>query len=179
MNNQAFDTPFNHAGETMRWDDLDQQPCSLARTLSVVGDRWTLIVLRDCFLGVRRFDHFEERLGITRHVLADRLKKLVDGGVLEKQPYQDKPRRYEYRLTQKGKDLYPVILSLVHWGDRYMADEQGPPIRHRHRSCGHLTRGVLTCSECGEPLQPRDVTVEESEGWEGRLLPLATSNSGP
>jgi DNA-binding HxlR family transcriptional regulator len=155
----------------MRWEDLDQQPCSLARTLSVVGDRWTLIILRDCFLGVRRFDDFEARLGITRHVLADRLRKLVEAGVLVKRPYQQRPRRDEYRLTEKGRDLYPVILSLVHWGDRHMADEQGPPLRHRHRTCGAYTRGILACSECGEELRPRDVDVEESPASAGQLIP--------
>lgn len=155
----------------MRWEELDQQPCSLARTLSVVGDRWTLVILRDCFLGVRRFDDFEARLGITRHILSDRLKKLHDAGVLEKRPYQERPRREEYRLTAKGRDLYPVILSLVHWGDRHMADEHGPPIRHRHRNCGQHTRAILTCSECGEELRPQDVEVEESPAWAGRVMP--------
>src|SRR5690554_1501081 len=88
----------------MKWDDLDKQPCSLARALSVVGDRWTLVILRDCFLGVRRFDDLEKRLGITRHVLADRLKKLVEHGVLYKTPYQQKPVREEYRLTEKRSE---------------------------------------------------------------------------
>ncbi|MCC5857454.1 MAG: helix-turn-helix transcriptional regulator [Ectothiorhodospiraceae bacterium] len=164
----------------MRWDELDQQPCSLARTLSVVGDRWTLVILRDCFLGVRRFDDFEARLGITRHVLADRLRKLVDAGVLEKHPYQERPLREEYRLTDKGLDLYPVILSLVHWGDRYMADAQGPPVRHRHRHCGQHMRGILICSACGEELHPRDVAVEESPAWAGQgLLPARSRRRNP
>ena len=106
----------------MRWEELEQQPCSLARTLSVVGDRWTLLVLRECFLGVRRFDEFEKRLGITRHVLAERLKKLVDAGVLSKQAYQQRPLREEYRLTEKGHDLYPAVLARGNWGDRPMSD---------------------------------------------------------
>lgn len=144
----------------MRWENLADEPCSLARTLSVVGDRWTLLVLRDCFLGIRRFEAFEQRLGITRHVLADRLRKLVEAGVLAKMPYQERPRREEYRLTDKGRDLYPVVLSLVHWGDKYMSGAEGPPITHTHTTCGHQMRGVLTCSECGEPLQPREVQVQ-------------------
>ncbi|MCH8506300.1 MAG: helix-turn-helix transcriptional regulator [Ectothiorhodospiraceae bacterium] len=156
----------------MRWEELDQEPCSLARALSVVGDRWTLVVLRDCFLGVRRFDDFETRLGITRHVLADRLKKLVEAGVLEKRPYQERPRREEYRLTDKGLDLYPVILSLVHWGDRHMPGEHGPPVRHRHRHCGAQMRGVLVGSECGEPLHARDVTVEANPEMDDVRLPV-------
>jgi DNA-binding HxlR family transcriptional regulator len=155
----------------MRWEELDQQPCSLARTLSVVGDRWTLLVLRESFMGIRRFDEFEQRLGITRHVLADRLKKLVETGVLEKAAYQQRPLREEYRLTDKGRDLYPAVLALVNWGDRYMSDEQGAPIRHVHRSCGQPMHGVLVCSECGEPLAPRDVRLEEAPALKGQLLP--------
>ena len=104
----------------MRWEELEQQPCSLARTLSVVGDRWTLLVLRECFLGVRRFDEFEKRLGITRHVLAERLKKLVEAGVLSKQAYQQRPLREEYRLTEKGLDLKPTIMALTAWGDKWV-----------------------------------------------------------
>ncbi len=146
----------------MRWEDLDKQACSLARTLSVVGDRWTLLILRDCFLGVRRFEAFESRLGITRHVLAARLRKLVEAGVLTKTPYQERPRREEYRLTEKGRDLYPIILSLVHWGDKYMAGPDGPPVRHVHKTCGKRTTAVLACSECHEPLHPHDVRVEVS-----------------
>src|SRR5690606_29419646 len=97
----------------MRWEELDQQPCSLARALSVIGDRWTLLVLRESFLGIRRFDEFEERLGVTRHVLANRLKKLTEAGVLNKVAYQQRPLRQEYRLTAKGRDLYPAVLALV------------------------------------------------------------------
>lgn len=156
----------------MRWDELDQQPCSLARTLSVVGDRWTLLVLRECFLGVRRFDDFENRLGVTRHVLAERLKKLTEAGVLIKQPYQQRPLREEYRLTEKGHDLYPAVLALVNWGDRHMSGAEGAPIRHVHKPCGHTMHGLLVCSECSEPLLARDVQLHEAEVWQGQLLPI-------
>ncbi len=149
----------------MRWEELDQEPCSVARTLSVIGDRWTLIVLRDCFLGVRRFEHFEKRLGITRHVLTDRLKKLVQNEVLVKVPYQEKPLREEYRLTEKGLALHPVIMSLVHWGNTYMADERGAPLVHIHKGCGHRMAPVTTCSQCAEPISARDVRVEVGDGW--------------
>ena len=161
----------------MRWEELDQQPCSLARTLAVVGDRWTLLVLRDCFLGVRRFDEFEKRLGITRHVLADRLRKLVEHQVLAKVPYQQKPLREEYRLTERGLDLHPVIMALVSWGDRHMADERGAPIQHVHKGCGKVMRPVTTCSECGEAVTARDIKVQIGEGWadehSAALLPSA------
>src|SRR5690606_10983104 len=123
--------------------------CSLARTLAVVGDRWTLMVLRDCFLGIRRFDQFEKRLGITRHVLADRLKKLVEHGVLTRVPYHQRPLREEYRLTESGLALLPVIMALGSWGNRYMADARGTPIEHRHRACCQQMRPVTVCSVCG------------------------------
>ncbi len=159
----------------MRWEELDQQPCSLARTLSVIGDKWTLLVLRDCFLGIRRFDAFEKRLGITRHLLSDRLKKLVEQGVLTKVAYQQRPVREEYRLTGKGLDLHPTILALVNWGDRHMADERGTPVRHIHKGCGQPMRALTVCSECGEPVGARDVRVEPGQAWvEEEVLPART-----
>lgn len=148
----------------MRWDSLDREHCSLARALAVVGDRWTLLVLRESFMGIRRFDDFEERLGIARRVLAERLARLVEDGILRKIPYQEKPTRYEYRLTDKGLDLYPVIISLVHWGDRHYAGKAGPPVLHTHLSCGHDFRSVLTCSQCGEALDARAVTIRPGPG---------------
>lgn len=141
----------------MKWNDLSSENCSLARALAVVGDRWTLLVLREAFLKTRRFEDFQSRLGIARRVLTERLAGLVDNGVLEKIPYQQRPVRYDYRLTDKGLALYPVILSLVHWGDVHLGDGNGPPIIHRHKACGHDFRSVLTCSECGEALGARDV----------------------
>ena len=151
----------------MRWRDLKDEPCSVARTLSVIGDRWTLMILRDCFVGLRRFEQFEESLGITRHVLADRLKKLVEEGVLKKVPYGEAPVREEYRLTERGFDLYPVMLSIVQWGDKHMADERGAPIIRRHKKHGHILQGKMVCSETGEELDARDVTVEIGPGFSG------------
>ncbi|MCG8516618.1 MAG: helix-turn-helix transcriptional regulator [Pseudomonadales bacterium] len=145
----------------------------MARTLSVIGDRWTLIILRDCFLGVRRFEQFESRLGITRHVLTDRLKKLVHHDVLVKAPYQEKPRREEYRLTEKGLALHPLIMSLVHWGNTYMSDQRGVPLKHIHKTCGHYMTPVMICSHCNDPVIARDVRVEVGDGWEGVISPQA------
>ncbi|MBL7250869.1 winged helix-turn-helix transcriptional regulator [Alloalcanivorax marinus] len=162
----------------MRWQDLDQEPCSLARALAVIGDRWTLMVLRDCFLGVRRFDHFQERLGVTRHVLSDRLRKLVHQGVLEKAAYQERPRREEYRLTDMGRALHPVIVHLVQWGDRYLADERGAPLLHEHRTCGHRLEARLTCGACGEPVAPRDVRVRQNPAFTDTLLPAPETGGG-
>lgn len=136
----------------------------MARAMAVVGDRWALLVLREAFLRVRRFDDFQERLGIARRVLTERLKHLVEHEVLERVAYSQAPLRYEYRLTEKGRGLYPVILSLVHWGDTHYAGKKGPPLLHRHKGCGHDFRSVLTCSECGEALDPRAVVPHPGPG---------------
>lgn len=151
----------------MRWDELEQQSCSVARTLAVIGDRWTLMILRDCFLGVRRFDEFEQRLGITRHVLSDRLRKLVEYDVLKKVAYQQRPLREEYRLTERGLDLHSIVLALVSWGDKHMADERGAPLLHRHKVCGHIMHPVTVCSECSVPITARDIEVEIGPKWIG------------
>ena len=143
----------------MRWNELSEEPCSLARSLAVIGDRWTMLVLRESFLGVKRFEDFRSNLGIARRVLTERLAHRVEEGVLEKRPYQDRPVRHEYRLTEKGLGLYPAIIALVHWGDQHYAGEAGPPVLHRHKTCGHDFRGITTCSECGEAVDPRQVEV--------------------
>lgn len=148
----------------MQWDELDQQPCSVARTLSVIGDRWTMLILRDCFMKVRRFDEFQARLGIGRPILADRLQKLVDNFVLTKMAYQTNPLRYEYRLTQKGLDLHPVIMAIVHWGDVHMAGKKGRPVLHMHTTCGHHFDPVQVCSVCAETLNPREIVIDAGPG---------------
>ena len=127
----------------MKWDALEEEPCSLARTIGVIGDRWTLLILRECFLRTRRFEGFQSALGITRHLLAERLKKLVRQGVLRRIPYQESPKRHEYILTQKGLDLYPIMMALVHWGDTHMVDERGRPLLHEHRKCGKIFDPVM------------------------------------
>ncbi|MFZ5724048.1 MAG: winged helix-turn-helix transcriptional regulator [Pseudomonadota bacterium] len=141
----------------MKWQDVGGLGCSVARTLGVIGDRWTMLVVRNAFLGIRRFDDFQQSLGVTRHILADRLNRLVDAGVLKKVAYQDKPPRYEYRLTEQGRDLYPVLLSLTAWGDKWLDEGKGAPVEYHHKSCGRKTVPVLACSECGETLDPREV----------------------
>lgn len=143
----------------MKWNELSEEPCSVARSVAVIGDRWTLMILRDCFLGVRRFEDFERRLGISRSIVADRLKHLVDEGVLRREAYQERPLRHEYRLTEKGLALHPVIMAIVHWGDVHYAGEAGPPLLHRHKACGCDFAPVMTCSECREPITAREVEV--------------------
>jgi DNA-binding HxlR family transcriptional regulator len=139
----------------MRRTSFATMPCSVARTLEVVGEWWSLLVLRDAFKGVRRFDDFQRSLGIARNILTDRLQTLVDQGVLERRLYQDRPERFEYRLTDKGRDLYPVLIALMRWGDEWAADEAGPPIVLTHKACGHEGIPVVTCPQCHEPVEAR------------------------
>ena len=126
----------------------------MARALEAIGDRWTMLVIRDAFHGVRRFDDFQGRLGIARNVLSDRLARLVDEGILEKHAYQERPERFEYRLAEKGLDLFPVLMSLMKWGDRHAPDEAGPPLVVVHRDCGGEIDARLRCERCGESITP-------------------------
>jgi DNA-binding HxlR family transcriptional regulator len=136
--------------------------CSVARTLSVIGDRWTMLVLRNAFIGIRRFDDFQRQLGVTRHVLAERLKRLVDAQIFSKVLYQ--PSRFEYRLTDKGRALYPILLALTAWGDTWMDEGRGPPLYYHHNTCGHRMTPVMVCSACNEPLVARDVIAMVGPG---------------
>jgi len=136
----------------------ERQACSVARTLGLVGDRWTLLVIRDALQGVRRFEAFRTGLGIAHNVLADRLTRLCAAGILERRRYQRKPDRYEYLLTGKGRDLWPVVMSLLLWGDKYLAPD-GPPVLVLHRGCGGRLTPALTCGDCRVPLGPHNVEV--------------------
>jgi DNA-binding HxlR family transcriptional regulator len=130
-----------------------------------------MLIVRDVFLGVRRFDAMQRRLGISRNVLTQRLEKLVDVGVLRREVYQDRPVRYEYRLTEKGRDLWPVLTAMRQWGDRYAAPD-GPRLQLHHRSCDHLAEPTLHCPVCGEEARARDYTVLPGAGDpSGRSLP--------
>ena len=141
----------------------ETQTCSIARSLEVVGERWSLLIVRDAFLGVRRFDDFQRDLGIARNVLQARLELLIEEGVLEKWPYQEHPARYEYRLTEKGADLWPVIFGLMRWGDRY-AYADGPPVVVEHRGCGGAVDEHRVCTKCGCPLEAGDVKARPGPG---------------
>jgi len=143
----------------MRWRDIGDTTCSVARSLSVVGDRWALLILREAFLRTRRFEDFQTRIGMTRHRLSARLRKLVEHGVFEKVRYQEKPARYEYRLTQKGLDLYPVIVALLGWGDRWMPAAEGPAVALMHRECGRQVTPRLVCPDCGQAVSARDTVA--------------------
>ncbi len=141
----------------MRRSSFAGMECSIARTLEVVGEWWTLLVLREAFRGVRRFDELQDGLGIARNILTARLRTLEAHGILERHRYQERPARFEYRLTQKGLDLYPVLVALMQWGDRYVAGAAGPPVTLVHKGCGHQANPVLACAHCGEPVTARDM----------------------
>ena len=136
----------------------DPQSCSIARALEVIGDRWTILVLRDCFKGIRRFDEIRRDLDIARPVLADRLRRLVDHGVLEKRLYQERPNRYEYRLTEMGRELSPILVALMRWGDHHLAGEAGPPTLLVHKPCGHELRQGFYCASCRQTFSPADIS---------------------
>jgi DNA-binding HxlR family transcriptional regulator len=148
--------------------------CSVAQCLEVVGEWWSLLIVRDAFLGVSRFDELQERLGISRNVLNQRLAHLVDEGVLAKVPYSDHPPRYDYRLTDKGRDLWPVLTAMRQWGDAHAAPS-GPPVQMVHRACGQVTDAVFTCAHCGEPMGPRDARAVAGPGAVEPLVSASTA----
>jgi DNA-binding HxlR family transcriptional regulator len=144
-----------------RTADYSHQVCSVAATLEVVGDPWTLLILRDAFAGVRRFEQWQENLGVARNVLAARLKTLVSHGVLDRLPYSDRPPRCEYVLTPKGRDLSDVLLTMAAWGDRHVYGAPGGPVRYTHHACGQRFSPRLVCEACGEPIGPGDLIRAE------------------
>jgi DNA-binding HxlR family transcriptional regulator len=148
----------------MRHDDLAKERCSILRPLALFGDRWTLVIMRQAFAGVRRFEDFQNSLGVSRAVLAERLRRLVESGVLERRAYRDAHRtRDEYRLTAKGLDLYPVLMALRAWGDKYLAPD-GEFVIYRHRGCGGRAEVHLVCDECGAEVSARDVEPTPGPG---------------
>lgn len=149
----------------MKWETLSQEPCSIARASAVIGDRWTVLILREAFTGARRFDDFQAALGISRTIVADRLALLTREGVLERVAYQDRPPRYDYRLTDKGRELHPVLLAMLRWGDRHYAGEGGPPLALRHTRCGCDFHAVSVCSECAAPLAADEVEIRPGPGY--------------
>src|SRR5579859_3356630 len=140
----------------------EPRPCSIARTLDIVGEKWALLAIREVFLGNRRFEEMVRRTGAPRDTLAARLKTLVANGILDRRQYSEHPARHEYRLTEAGRELYPVIMTLMRWGDKHLAGEDGPPRVFEH-SCGHRLVPELICDACGEPVDARDVTPVAAE----------------
>jgi len=152
--------------------ELDRpENCSVARAMDILGERWTMLIMREAFYGVRRFSDMQRNLGIARNILSTRLQTLVRAGILERRLYHEEPERFEYRLTQAGRDLYPAVIAIMKWGDEYLADEAGPPVVLRH-TCGDVIDPVLVCNCCGRPLHPHDVTPEPGPGAQ---LPTAAA----
>ena len=138
--------------------------CSIAGTLEVIGERWTLLILRDAFRGVRRFDEIQRDLGIARNVLADRLGKLVDHGIMERRLYQTRPERYEYRLTRKGVDLSPALVALMRWGDKHLCGQAGPPLELVHEACGEALDQQFVCWTCDTTVAPTAIRSRPGPG---------------
>lgn len=140
---------------------LANMTCPVARTLDVVGDAWTLMIVRELFLGSRRFDEMAAQTGMSPHLLSVRLKKLVEAGLLSRKAYQERPARHAYRLTAKGRDLWPVVIALKQWGDRWGDwGTDGPPLQLRHAGCGGHSSPSLVCSGCGEPVDALTMVPE-------------------
>jgi len=148
----------------MKRASFEAMNCSVARSLEVIGEWWTLLILRDAFFGVSRFEAFQERLGIARNVLATRLDTLVDHGVLERRCYDEARARFDYVLTDKGKALWPVLTTLRDWGDEWIVGKGHEPVQMLHKSCGETTHGELHCEHCGEKLLRRDLRMVAGPG---------------
>ena len=153
----------------MRWEEIDSQVCSIARTVSIFGDKWTLLIIREAFRRRSRFSDFQKALGITKHRLSDRLNKLVDADIMKKHLYDEKMQRYEYRLTEKGMDLYPVLMTLVQWGDKWLGDGDGAPIVFRHLSCGHVINPTFACDHCAHEISAKDMKPELGPGVKRKI----------
>lgn len=140
----------------MQRTQFGDMACSIARTLDVIGEPWSPLILRDVWVGISRFDQIQADLGISRKVLTERLNHLVDSGVLQRRPYDARPR-HEYHLTEKGAELIDVLVVMAGWGDRWLAGEAGPPVLHRHRTCGNIGHAQLRCEHCGQSMRGADI----------------------
>jgi DNA-binding HxlR family transcriptional regulator len=145
-------------------NDYENQPCSIAGALEVIGERWSVLIVRDILLGLRRFDELQANLGIARNVLQTRLQRLLEHGVLEKHRYQQHPERFEYLLTEKGLDLWPAIVALMQWGDRYAAPPGGPAVVLEHKGCGGHLDAHRICEACGARVEVRDARATPGPG---------------
>lgn len=148
----------------MQRTQFGEMACSIARTMDVIGEPWSPLIVRNIFIGIGRFDQLQQSLGISRKVLAERLRWLTETGVLERREYSSKPVRHEYALTDKGLELFEVLMVMVRWGDKWLAGEAGPPVFYRHRVCGQISHVELRCSECGEPMTATDIDVLPGPG---------------
>jgi DNA-binding HxlR family transcriptional regulator len=155
--------------------DYPGQICSIAKALEVIGERWSLLIVRDVMNGRRRFGELQEGLGVARNVLSARLQRLVEDDILERRPYQRNPERYEYFLTEKGLDLWPALVALLGWGDRHSPTPDGPPMLIVHKECGGAVSDRGICESCGKTLHARDARALPGPGVE---VPLAAAHVG-
>ena len=146
--------------------DWSIDTCTIGRAMEILGEKWTVVVLREVFNGIRRFDDMRERTGVPRQMLANRLAMLIDHGLLRREPYREPGarQRHEYRLTAKGFDLYPVLIAVKEWGDRYLAEPQGPPLEFAHRDCGAQVYAEIHCAGGHHVTEPRDVLPRPGPG---------------
>ncbi|MBA6288932.1 helix-turn-helix domain-containing protein [Colwellia sp. MB3u-4] len=154
----------------MRWDQVNTQTCSIARSLSIFGDSWTLLVIRQVFMRIRRFSDIQQSLGITKHRLSDRLNRLVEEEIIYKHLYDEKYNRFEYKLTERGLELYPILISITMWGDKWTADADGPPVEYVHKNCGENAKPKLSCSHCDEQINANNTTMRLGPGIEKKLM---------
>jgi DNA-binding HxlR family transcriptional regulator len=149
----------------MKRTDTSDWPCTIARSVDVLGDHWNLLIIRQACLGTRRFADFQAALGTGRNILSQRLSRLVDEGLLRRVEYQDNPPRSEYRLTQKGREVYPILAAMAAWGDRWLTGPEGTPLVLHHSACDHDMQAVVVCSECDQPLDVRQVRAKAGPGF--------------
>jgi DNA-binding HxlR family transcriptional regulator len=150
----------------MQRTDFGDMACSIARTLHIAGEPWSLLIVRNAMVDIMRFEDHQRALGISRKVLAERLGWLVEQGIFERRLYSERPPRHEYVLTEKGRELADILFAISAWGDRWTATEAGPPALFRHRICGELTHAEIRCAHCGEPLHSQDIEVTPGPGAE-------------
>jgi DNA-binding HxlR family transcriptional regulator len=175
-------TPVRETKRSRRPSDPSQfmrgRPSSVSLSLSVMGDKWSFLVIREAFLGVRRFDRFAAELGIAPNILTDRLNRLIDCDIFRKKKYQDLPERYEYRLTEMGKDLYGSLVAMMAWGDRWLSRGE-PPIQLTHKACGNDFTPVIICDQCRKPVTAHNMKYRmkydpeeyEADSEYGRVAP--------
>ncbi|MFJ8931442.1 MULTISPECIES: helix-turn-helix domain-containing protein [unclassified Streptomyces] len=153
----------------MRRTSFADWPCSIARTMDLLGDWWTPLVLREAFYGITRFDVFQQELGIARTTLAERLRRLVEAGLMEKRAYDSAPVRHDYVLTEKGRDFFGVLAAMNAWGNRWLSGEEGAPVVFEHDRCGHAAEAEVVCGHCGEPMAAEDTHARMGPGYPEKL----------
>ena len=141
----------------------------MARSAHVLGDSWNLLIIRQACLGTRRFDEFRSALGIGRNILTTHLIRLVQDGLLDRVPYQERPVRHEYRLTEKGREVYPILAAMAAWGDKWLAGPEGTPLVLHHTRCGHDMQAQVVCDHCAQPIDVRETTAKLGPGHPSQL----------